>query len=145
MKYLSFHIKASISFCKKIPLLSFYIFRFISLHTKLEFDFLQLQIFFWQKIFYVIQTNKKISAPTQNTQKKVAIRIFKKIQSYTKSQVNTLQMHTTLTQTNLPWKLGHFFIYHPKLPNEVPSGNLKILLCITLMLSHIWILFWFLK
>ena len=123
----------------------FYIFRFISLHTKLEFDFLQLQIFFWQKIFYVIQTYKKISAPTQNTQKKVAIRIFKKIQSYTKSQVNTLQMHTTLTQTNLPWKLGHFFIYHPKLPNEVPSGNLKILLCITLMLSHIWILFWFLK
>ena len=37
----------------------FYIFRFISLHTKLEFDFLQLQIFFWQKIFYVIQTYKK--------------------------------------------------------------------------------------
>ena len=123
----------------------FYIFRFISLHTKLEFDFLQLQIFILTKDILPHTNLQKISAPTQNTQKKVAIRIFKKIQSYTKSQVNTLQMHTTLTQTNLPWKLGHFFIYHPKLPNEVPSGNLKILLCITLMLSHIWILFWFLK
>ena len=123
----------------------FYIFRFISLHTKLEFDFLQLQIFFWQKIFYVIQTYKKSPLQLKIHKRKLQSASSKKIQSYTKSQVNTLQMHTTLTQTNLPWKLGHFFIYHPKLPNEVPSGNLKILLCITLMLSHIWILFWFLK
>ena len=86
----------------EIFLTLFYIFRFISLHTKLEFDFLHLQIFILTKDLLRYKNLQKISAPTQNTQKKVAIRIFKKIQSYTKSQVNTLQMHTTLTQTNLP-------------------------------------------
>ena len=38
----------------------------------------------------------KISILTRKSQKKVAIRIFKKYKSYKKSQVNTLQMHTHL-------------------------------------------------
>ena len=45
--------------------------------------------------------------------------------------------YTPLTQTNLPWKLGHFFIYHPKLPNEVPSGNQNSLVDYPNVVTHL--------